>query len=226
MSSSDRRSRRSDLLNNLSAKPVPRSSLSPSREGSPQGSASKGRQSQLVKVFAEFDLDDSGEIESKALLALGQARRSLGQKGGVWDESKNAKLVKNMDSSGDGLVDEKEFARYFDSKLPADAEEFSAIMEQFMEVARACRIKKVEQRKASGGSSSGTRGQGGSVSKRSSDFEKLEADMLVEADQNRSGNNSAGGSSSSSAKVTGWACLHSRFCTLAHCTVTSKRPVR
>jgi len=175
--------------------------LSPSREGSPQGSASKGRQSQLVKVFAEFDLDDSGEIESKELLALGQARRSLGQKGGVWDESKNAKLVKNMDSSGDGLVDEKEFARYFDSKLPADAEEFSAIMEQFMEVARACRIKKVEQRKASGGSSSGTRGQGGSVSKRSSDFEKLEADMLVEADQNRSGNNSAGGSSSSSAKA-------------------------
>ena len=41
--------------------------------------------------------------------------------------------------SGDGNVDEEEFTTYFDSKLPKDSEEFLAIIQQFMEVAKACR---------------------------------------------------------------------------------------
>ena len=96
----------------------------------------------------QFDLDDSGEIETKELLALGQARRKLGQKSGAWTEEKNAKLVKNMDTDGDGTVNEKEFSGYFDKSLTKDEAEFGEIVAQFMEVAKECRQQKQAKRAA------------------------------------------------------------------------------
>merc|ERR1712166_819647 len=96
--SAERKARRNAVLESLNAKS---SSVSPKN-------SSRNRQSELRKVFRLFDLDDSGEIASWELLALGKARRSLGQKSTPWTEEKNASLVKNMDASGDGLVDEKE----------------------------------------------------------------------------------------------------------------------
>ena len=136
------------------------------------GDSSRARQQELRKVFRQFDLDDSGEIASDELMALGTARRALGQKQGAWTEEKNARLVANMDASGDGLVDEKEFCQYFDSKLPSDTEEFKQIMTQFMEVAKACRKKKQEARKAGGNTSASSP----SLSPRSKQWEVMEAD--------------------------------------------------
>merc|ERR1711865_808535 len=116
----------------------------------PQKSTTKpfNRYNALCKVFQQFDLDGSGEIETKELLALGQARRKLGQKSGAWTEEKNAKLVKNMDTDGDGTVNEKEFSGYFDKSLTKDQAEFEETVAQFMEVARECRATKAAKRKA------------------------------------------------------------------------------
>ena len=87
-------------------------------------------------MCVQFDLDDSGEIETKELMRLGQARRKLGQKSGAWSHEKNAKLVKNMDTDGDGTVNEKEFATYFARSLPTDRNDFDEIISQFMDVAQ------------------------------------------------------------------------------------------
>merc|ERR1712072_609412 len=92
----DRRAHRDNVLAKMNST-SPRSS----------GNSSRGRQQELRKIFRQFDLDDSGEIESAELMALGTARRSLGQKQGEWTEEKNARLVQNMDASGDGMIDEK-----------------------------------------------------------------------------------------------------------------------
>ena len=42
-----------------------------------------GRVQKLRQVYCEFDLDGGGDVGSEELLALGQARRKLGQKAGV-----------------------------------------------------------------------------------------------------------------------------------------------
>ena len=100
-------------------------------------------------MFREFDLDGSGVIEAEELLALGKARRSLGQKQGEWTEEKNARLVKRMDANGDGEIQMSEFVHHFEDALPRAREEFDLVLEQFMEVAQACRARK-QQRTASG----------------------------------------------------------------------------
>ena len=93
-------------------------------------------------MFREFDLDGSGVIEAEELLALGKARRSLGQKQGEWTEEKNARLVKRMDANGDGEIQMSEFVHHFEDALPRAREEFDLVLEQFMEVAQACRARK------------------------------------------------------------------------------------
>ena len=130
----------------------PSSSRSPQRGSSKGGSADSvrdvaGRKKSLEKVFAQFDLDDGGAIESTELQALGTARRALGQKQSSWTEEKNARLVRRMDSNGDGDISGTEFVDYFEEALTTDAAEFAATIEQFMEVARACRATKQEDRK-------------------------------------------------------------------------------
>ena len=52
-------------------------------------------------MFAAFDIDGSGEINSKELLLMGKARRELGQKkDSEWSEEKNARMVKRLDVDG------------------------------------------------------------------------------------------------------------------------------
>ena len=172
MSSPRNDSRRAALLDKLNAKPSAKSPRTASPDTSSQ--AQPSRQDALRQVYkqvnrcsracctesvvyAQFDLDGSGNIESSELLALGQARRKLGQKTSAWTEEKNAKLVQKMDSDGDGQVSEREFATYFDSSLPSDRGAFDEIVFQFLEVARECRARKLAKKKAEAGSPRGER---------------------------------------------------------------------
>ena len=67
------------------------------------------------QVFAAFDIDGSGEINSKELLLMGKARRELGQKkDSEWSEEKNARMVKRLDADGSGKIEEKEFVAGFE----------------------------------------------------------------------------------------------------------------
>ena len=96
----------------------------------------------LLHVFAVFDLDCSGFIETTELLKLGKARRSLGQKSGEWTEEKNARLVQKMDANGDGVISAAEFSEYFEGALTKQQAGFDAIIEQFLVVANDCRNAK------------------------------------------------------------------------------------
>ena len=64
----------------------------------------KLRDALLADAFKAFDLDNSGSVESAELMQLGTARRSLNQRGGSWDETKNARLLAQLDSNGDGQI--------------------------------------------------------------------------------------------------------------------------
>jgi len=93
----------------------------------------------LSLVFKEFDHDDNGNISSTELLKLGQARRSTGQKAGVWTDEQNRNLIAKMDANGDGVIDQSEFVRHFSSSLPKETQGFQTIVQQFMDIARHVR---------------------------------------------------------------------------------------
>ena len=67
--------------------------------------------------------------------------RSLGQRGGSWTAEKNARLLRKIDTDGDGSVSQSEFVAYFSEGLPRDPTEFDSIIEQFLEVARSCHLE-------------------------------------------------------------------------------------
>ena len=91
------------------------------------------RKAELAKVFGTFDMDGSGTVEAKELMALGTARQTLGHKKRVWTEERNARMIANMDKgSKDGKIDEEEFVAYFLKSLRLnDDGEFMETMEQF-----------------------------------------------------------------------------------------------
>lgn len=100
------------------------------------------RRKKLLDVFGVFDFDSSNQIEVKELLELGKARRSLGQKSRDWTEAKNARMMKKMDTDGDGDVSSTEFSVYFEAALTQDPAEFDNTIAQFTAVAQACRDRK------------------------------------------------------------------------------------
>jgi hypothetical protein len=79
------------------------------------------------------------------LLALGKARRSLGQKQSQWTEQTNNRLVYKMDVNGDGVIRVDEFVQYFAQSLPDAKPEFDAVIRQFLEVAHSFRITKLKE---------------------------------------------------------------------------------
>merc|ERR1711865_642272 len=103
------------------------------------------RQKRLETVFAEFDYDDSGSIEDVELLELGRARQTTGQKQRDWSPDRNRRLVKKMDTDGDGLIGKSEFVHYFSESLPREKALFEAVIQQFLEVAEAVRKRKQQQ---------------------------------------------------------------------------------
>lgn len=97
---------------------------SASREGSPPGvpdepaANQRYRRKALQRVYQEFDLDGGGDVGGEEMMALGQARRALGQKEGVWTREQNEALMANMGAEGEpGTVSMANFINYFDEKL-------------------------------------------------------------------------------------------------------------
>ena len=92
------------------------------------------RVGRLKDVHNHFDLDNSGSISKKELQALGEARRTLGQKSGSWTKEQNDRMITKLDQDGNGDVDAIEFSTYFDKSLPKARAEFDTVIEQFMAV--------------------------------------------------------------------------------------------
>jgi len=92
----------------------------------------------LSQVYKLFDIDGSGEVGFDEMLALGQARRRLGQKTGEWTTAQNERMMEKMGMNQNGDVTVKNFVHYFETNLASDAEEFAKIIEEFKVVAKAC----------------------------------------------------------------------------------------
>jgi tellurite resistance protein len=124
---------------NGSARNGPSSAVSsPSRVASPKlDRATSRRHAALRGVFRKFDLDRGGYVEAQELMVLGKARRTLGQKSGEWNEEKNTKLIKRMDTNGDGQISENEFIEFFSNALPLLPFEFETTVSQFLKVAES-----------------------------------------------------------------------------------------
>ena len=104
------------------------------------------RKPALQAVYREFDIYGDGSVGGPELLLLGRMRRQLGQKGGEWTAQKNDRLLKRIGAGTNCNLSELNFVQHFNSALPADQEQFEQNVEQFMECARLCRKKKIQQR--------------------------------------------------------------------------------
>merc|ERR1712070_869729 len=73
-------------------------------------------------------------------MQLGQARRDLGHKTGVWDKQKNDKLVSQLGGDEKGGVLGYTFVEHFVGVLDSLTDsEFGDTVNQFKQVARVCR---------------------------------------------------------------------------------------
>ena len=72
----------------------------------------------LENCYREFDLDGSGAVGAEELLALGKARRKLGQVSGEWTEEMNTQMMQDMGANENGQVTMQDFVQFFDKKLP------------------------------------------------------------------------------------------------------------
>jgi len=117
-------------------------SLPRSRSSSPARGAAVDRvdrRAVLNTVFEMFDLDCGGTISSDELMALGQARRQLGQKGGDCDAVRNERLMVSMNADVDGNVTRSNFVNYFNQSLSSvDDRDFMVAMDQFETAAGCC----------------------------------------------------------------------------------------
>ena len=76
--------------------------------------ARTARLAALFEVFAMFDLDLSGTIESAELMRLGNQSSKL------WTEAKNSVLIKQIDTNNNGTIEAREFCKHFEMALPKD----------------------------------------------------------------------------------------------------------
>ena len=98
------------------------------------------RTAALGRVFAVFDQDGRGVVDSSELLQL-KTRGSA-----ELDDAVIARLLVKMDLSGDGMVSAEQFARHFEQALPQDAEQFDSVIQRFLDV--ASRMPRRKQRNA------------------------------------------------------------------------------
>jgi len=104
---------------------------------------------ELGSVFKAFDLDGGSDIGADELLALGKARRKLGQKEGEWTEEMNERLMQNMGAqSSKSSITQDQFVSYFHKTLSNDAKEFDTTISQFLDCAKMFAKKKAQQRNA------------------------------------------------------------------------------
>ena len=90
-------------------------------------------------MYREFDLDGDGRVSAEEMLALGRARRKLGQIQDEWTMEQNEKLMRLTQVDGNGPAHESFFVKYFDRVLPESSKEFDATVEKFVECARSLR---------------------------------------------------------------------------------------
>ena len=106
---------------------------------SPQSEETKLRTGALRRVFKAFDLNGDGTIDKEELLALGRARRLVGQRQTKWTMEKSAALLEKMDTDRSGRIDMAEFVRHFEQALPDNAKVFETVVDEFMDVAASCK---------------------------------------------------------------------------------------
>ena len=97
----------------------------------------ESRLTRLGEVFQAFDYDASGSISADEFYELGTARRSLGQKSGVWSKKDNMKHIRRMKGGAKGTnVSREEFVVYYEGVLPLEEGAFEQAITDFTEVAR------------------------------------------------------------------------------------------
>ena len=101
----------------------------------------------LQKVYKEFDLGGDGSVGAEEMLALGQARRRLGQKQGEWTREMNQNMMGNMGADSEGNVSMSNFVSYFNEKLSSDQKQFDKEIQQFIDCARSLAKKKSDTAK-------------------------------------------------------------------------------
>jgi len=94
------------------------------------------RMAALKEVYNAFDLDGEGDVGADEMLALGQARRRLGQKDGEWTQEMNKNLLQKMKADRKGNVTVENFCKYFSDMLPTDEKEFERNISQFLQCAK------------------------------------------------------------------------------------------
>ena len=77
----------------------------------------------LRGIFKLFDVDRKGGLKVDG--GLQHLRRSVDHKEGEWNKGgRNAHLIPQLDTNGDGVVDIEEFARFFMKQFPAHENAF------------------------------------------------------------------------------------------------------
>ena len=72
-------------------------------------------------------------------MQLGEARRTLGQRAGVWDKAANDKLVARLGGEADGKISGENFVKYFAEQMKdLSNAEFEETIKHFKLVAREC----------------------------------------------------------------------------------------
>ena len=95
------------------------------------------RRQQLQRLFEEMDLDNSGFMDADEVSKLAQTRRKLYQKEGdkTWTEAMNNRLLKRIDTDGDGRIDKQEFVDHYTGLFETqDSYHFNTWFQEFLEV--------------------------------------------------------------------------------------------
>ena len=95
------------------------------------------RRQQLQSLFEEMDLGNSGFIDADEVSKLAQTRRELYQKQGdrTWTETMNDRLLKKIDTDGDGRIDKQEFVEHYKGLFETtDEQHFATWFHEFREV--------------------------------------------------------------------------------------------
>jgi len=103
------------------------------------------RQQQLRTLFEAMDLDNSGCIDADELSELAQMRRDLYHEssGNTWTTDMNNRLLKIIDTDGDGQIDKDEFCAHYIRIFKAkDDSQFSTWLNQFKEVSQQLQTRK------------------------------------------------------------------------------------
>jgi len=97
------------------------------------------REMALRRIYREFDLNGDGTVGADEMLALGQWRRKMAQKGGTWTKSQNDYMMTAMGAI-DGQVSMDNFVKFFKEKLAVTT--FKTEIEQFSRCAAELKASK------------------------------------------------------------------------------------